>query len=142
MGPVSKELARRFTKWSGRFRQGTETLPSVKDDASMNRRDFLTAVGSATMTGTGLCGGSSVTEPEPAVRYRVIDAHVHVFNTWHKLPTHFDGVPRTSATVENTVAALDAGGVEKAFLITYTSLDIGRGMPPGVDPVKSLPVYS
>ncbi len=31
MGQISKKLARHFTKWSGRFRQGARTVPIPKD---------------------------------------------------------------------------------------------------------------
>ncbi|MDD2764620.1 MAG: amidohydrolase family protein, partial [Opitutaceae bacterium] len=75
-------------------------------------------------------------------RYRVIDAHLHMFNTNLDLPAHFVGAQRENATTEKTLAAMDKGGVDKAFLITYTSADIGRDMPPHVDPVGSLPLYS
>ncbi len=31
MGQISKKLTRRFTKWSGRFRQSTKNIPAAKD---------------------------------------------------------------------------------------------------------------
>ena len=31
MGQISKKLARRFTRWSGRFRQGARTISIPKD---------------------------------------------------------------------------------------------------------------
>ena len=37
MGPISKKLARRFTKWSGRFRKGTRTVPIPKDVRDVER---------------------------------------------------------------------------------------------------------
>ena len=40
------------------------------------------------------------------------------------------------------VDALRRGGVDKAFLISYTSVDIHQQMPRGVDPRSLLPLYS
>jgi predicted TIM-barrel fold metal-dependent hydrolase len=80
------------------------------------------------------------TKEKQKKRFRVIDAHLHVMNTNLNLPTHFLGIKRTSATVEKTLEAMDKGGVDKAILITYTSVDIAKALR--FDPVKSLPVYS
>jgi membrane dipeptidase len=46
------------------------------------------------------------------------------------------------ASAESTVDALRRGGVDKAFLISYTSVDVHQQMPRGVDPKSLLPLYS
>ena len=109
----------------------------------MKRRDFLAAVGKAAVFGPGLLTAAANQEGQQCRKhYRVIDTHLHMFNTKLNLPTHFGGEARENATVEKTIAAMKKGGVEKAFLISYTSVDIARDMPPNVDPAASLPVYS
>ena len=87
-----------------------------------------------------LVNAAAAGEGEPEKRYRIIDAHLHLFNTALNLPCHFEK-HRTNATVEKALAAMDRGGVEKAFLISYTSLDIARGIRQ-LDPHKVLPLYS
>jgi membrane dipeptidase len=108
----------------------------------MRRRDFLTALGGAAAIGAGLAAQSGQEKAKKPV-YRVIDAHLHIMNTNHKLPDHLRPMPREYSTLEKTLEAMDQGGISKAFLISYTSVDIARGITRKVpDPVKSLPVYS
>ncbi|HZW35093.1 MAG TPA: membrane dipeptidase [Isosphaeraceae bacterium] len=109
----------------------------------MRRRTFLAAIGGAPAAGalaTGQVppGGT----PGPKKPYRVIDTHLHIFNTHTKLPAHFGGSVYQMAHAEATVDALRRGGVDKAFLISYTSVDIHQQMPRGVDPRSLLPLYS
>ncbi len=113
----------------------------------MKRRDFLINVGGATIVGTGamsglLCAGKQETHK----KYRVIDSHLHIFDTTHKVPTHFDdnfnGLSRKCATAEKTIEGMKRGGIEKAFLITYSAHDIARDISDRVDPDISAPVYA
>src|SRR5262249_45735886 len=78
-------------------------------------------------------------------RYRIIDTHVHIFNTHTNLPAHFKrlgNVVYDMANAEAAVNALRRGGVDKAFLISYSSVDIHQQMPKGIDPKSLLPLYS
>ena len=109
----------------------------------MRRRTFLATIGNSSLAASM---ASRVTAADDASRsrkpYRVIDTHLHLFNTHTKLPAHFGGVIYDMATAEATVDALRRGGVDKAFLISYTSVDIHQQMPKGLDPKSLLPLYS
>ena len=85
----------------------------------MKRRDFLINVGGATIAGTGAMSGLFCAgKQETNKKYRVIDTHLHIFDTSHKVPTHFDdnfnGLSRKCATAENTIEGMKRGGIEKA----------------------------
>ena len=86
----------------------------------MRRREFLT-----------LPAGAALAQPP---KPRVIDVHVHVFNS--KIQGS-NGIPRyyPDSTVEYTIGMMDRGGVDKAFLISYNAEDVssemrGRGQNP------------
>jgi membrane dipeptidase len=98
---------------------------------TMHRRTFLAAVGA-----TALAAGTAAAEPDrPRPHYRVIDTHLHLFNT--RLEGK-DGVPvyiKKDATAEAALLAMDRGGVDRAFLISYAAADVGvqirlRGVKP------------
>jgi membrane dipeptidase len=97
----------------------------------MQRRDFLATVGASL-----LATQTATPEPDrPPRQYRVIDTHLHLFNT--RLEGK-DGVPayiKKDATVEAVLVAMDRGGVDKAFLISYAAEDVAvqirqRGVKP------------
>src|SRR5262245_39372562 len=102
-------------------------------NAQSTRREFLAATGSATLATTA--GRVSAAAAPAAKPIRVIDTHLHLFNT--KLEGA-NGVPRyigVDATVEAAIAAMDRGGVDKAFLISYAAEDVAvqirqRGVKP------------
>src|SRR5436305_8637140 len=109
----------------------------------MRRRTFLAAIGGAPVAGAVASGQAPAGgAPGPKKAYRVIDTHLHILNTHTKLPAHFGGAVYDLANAEATVDALRRGGVDKAFLISYTSVDIHQQMPRGVDPRSLLPLYS
>jgi membrane dipeptidase len=109
----------------------------------MRRRTFFAAMGRASAAGAMISSrAASAAARGPDKPYRVIDTHLHLFNTHTKLPAHFGGLTYEMATAEATVDALQRGGVDKAFLISYTSVDIHQQMPKGVDPKSLLPLYS
>jgi membrane dipeptidase len=84
----------------------------------MDRRDFMISVGASALA-TGTSPGE-----EKRKTYRVIDTHLHLFNT--RLQGQ-KGVPvymNLDATVEAAVVAMDRGGVAKAFLISYAAEDV------------------
>jgi membrane dipeptidase len=92
----------------------------------MNRRKFLAAGAAATV---------AAAEAAPGKPFRIIDTHLHLFNT--NLEGK-DGVPpyiKKDATVEAALVAMDRGGVDRAFLISYAAEDVGvqirlRGVKP------------
>jgi predicted TIM-barrel fold metal-dependent hydrolase len=113
----------------------------LKREPVMRRRTFLATIGGSAFAGAA--AWSQVTQQNK--RYRVIDTHVHIFNTHTNLPAHFKrlgNVVYDMANAEAAVNALRRGGVDKAFLISYTSVDIHQQMPKGVDPRSLLPLYS
>jgi membrane dipeptidase len=101
----------------------------------MDRRHFLTSVGAS----VALAGADRAAEPSrpaaPPKTYRVIDTHLHLFNTRLE---GTKGIPRyiqKDATVEAALVAMDRGGVAKAFLISYGAQDVGVQVRlRGVDP--------
>jgi len=111
--------------------------------SNMRRRDFLVAVAATAAGGSRLLAqAAQAAEKVSPESFTVIDAHLHMFNTNNNLPNHLGGVPREWATMEKTVEALRRGGVSKAFLISYSSMDIRRDNSGRVDPIKSSPLYS
>src|SRR5689334_20445295 len=99
----------------------------------MRRRTFLATMGGSSVAGSvALSRATSNAAARTSKPYRVIDTHLHLFNTRTKLPAHFGGVIYDMATADATVDALRRGGVDKAFLISYTSVDIHQQMPKGV----------
>jgi len=101
------------------------------------RRDFL-------LSSVGACVGwrtavaySADEEPadQPTKRYRVIDTHLHLFNSRLGGTRGIPKLLSPDATIEGAVAAMRQGGVDKAFLITYNAQDIqeqfiGRDIDP------------
>ena len=78
----------------------------------MKRRDFLINVGGATVAGSGVLSGLlTAAEQETLKKYRVIDTHLHIFDTTHKVATHFDdnfnGLYRKCATAEKTIEGIN-----------------------------------
>ncbi len=110
----------------------------------MKRRTFLAGAATAAAAGTvqRMIRPAAAAETDANRPYNVIDTHLHIFNTNNDLPAHFGGISRQWATVEKTVEALRRGGVSKAFLISYTCMDIRRDLIGRVDPIESLPLYS
>jgi membrane dipeptidase len=109
----------------------------------MRRRSFLAAIGGSAVGSSGAVSRAAPDgAPAPDRPNRVIDTHLHLFNTHTKLPAHFGGTVYTMASADATVDALRRGQVDKAFLISYTSVDIHQQMPRGVDPTALLPLYS
>ncbi len=96
----------------------------------MQRRDFLSTVGAI-----AAADSLAAAEPNPPKTYRIIDTHLHLFNT--RLQGK-NGVPKyigVDATVEAALVAMERGGVDKAFLISYAADDIAvqirqRGVKP------------
>jgi len=88
----------------------------------MQRRTFLTACGAALAAGrTAIAEVQHDEQP-----YRVVDTHFHLLNS-RIMGT--EGVPKIGyltldATVEGAIEAMDRGGIDKAFLITYNAQDI------------------
>jgi len=74
--------------------------------------------------------------------HRVIDAHFHLFNSALPPHAHVAGVQRANASLEEAVAALRKGDVEKVFMMTHPSTDIGAKIPAEVDPRQSFPFCS
>lgn len=114
----------------------------------MHRRKFLGTLGAA-------AGAASVAQPlladrnqpnEPASKkYRIIDTHVHLFNT---RVMGAEGVARITylgpdAAMEGYLAAAKAGGVDRGFLITYNAQDVARQLVTyKIDPASVRLVYN
>lgn len=118
--------------------------------ARMDRRDFLasvsgTLVGLSTRESTAADSLSSRDSQTRSVApaYRVIDTHLHLFNT--SLQGR-DGVPRylsQDATVEAALVAMERGRVGKAFLISYAAEDVAVQIRQrGFDPIAIKNVVS
>ena len=59
----------------------------------MKRRDFLVAMSGSLAAGAeAKCSGELSAPAEAAQHHRVIDTHLHLFNTHTKLPAHFGGM--------------------------------------------------
>jgi len=90
----------------------------------MNRRRFLRAAGASAGTQRGV-----------RERFRVVDAHVHVFNSGVQ---GANGIPRyyPDSTVEMQIEKMNRGHVDKAFLISYNAEDVAAEIRRrGQDPV-------
>lgn len=102
----------------------------------MDRRDFLG------FAGAFLLGAAAGAQEKPGKRYRVVDTHLHTFNSDLQGK---NGIPKymPDSTIEWHLKVMDAGGVDKAFLISYNAEDIAieiRGR--GQSPVVLLPVIN
>ena len=91
----------------------------------MSRRSFLAASGAVGLGVAGL-GREAEAGNTPKKDFRIIDTHQHIFNS--KLQGT-GGIPTYAelggeATIEYLIQAMDRGGVDKGFLITYTAEDI------------------
>lgn len=114
----------------------------------MDRRSFLGAIGAVACARAFVDGPlAAADEAQTTARkkYRVIDTHVHLFNT-HVMGT--EGVAKITylgpdASIEGFVAAAKAGGVDRGFLITYNAQDIARQLVSyKVDPALARLVYN
>lgn len=106
----------------------------MNDMKSIGRRDFMRLAGAALV--------ASRLPAAPAKRYRVVDTHFHMFNSALQ---GTNGIPKymPDATVETCLRMMDAGQVDKAFLIGYNAADIAaeiRGR--GQSPVTMMPVIN
>jgi predicted TIM-barrel fold metal-dependent hydrolase len=79
-------------------------------------------------------GSAAAQPPQGSKKFKVIDVHVHVFNS--KIQGA-NGIPRyyPDATIEHQLELMDRGGVDKGFLISYNAEDVaseirGRGQSP------------
>ncbi len=89
----------------------------------MDRRTFLASVSGAALASAVASSSPAGEKTDPQI-YRVIDTHLHVFNT---ALAGRDGVPdyiKQDATVEAALAALEQGRVARAFLISYAAADV------------------
>jgi predicted TIM-barrel fold metal-dependent hydrolase len=105
---------------------------------SRRRREFLALSGAALLDSAA----NAHLQTNSAKRYRVIDTHLHVFNS--KLQGR-NGIPKymPDSTVEYHLELMDRGGVDKAFLISYNAEDIGHEIRNrGHSPVVVLPVIN
>jgi len=115
---------------------------------SVNRREFLKTAGAAALGAAGMGLGWRVAEgPESGKPFRVIDVHLHTFNTKLQGSHGIPYVPflRDSgdSTIETELSYMDRGGVDKAFLISYNAEDIMVDFRhEGVNPVATLPVVN
>jgi predicted TIM-barrel fold metal-dependent hydrolase len=100
-----------------------------RNDIPLSRRRFVLQSGAALLAAApGLAG--------PQEAYRIIDTHLHVFNS---VLQGAGGIPKymPDSTVEHHLDLMDRGGVGKAFLISYNAEDIApeirsRGQSPVV----------
>lgn len=102
----------------------------------LRRRDFLKATGGA------LAAGVTAGHARPQKRFRVVDTHLHVFNSDLQGK---NGIPRymPDSTVEHHLRLMDQGGVDRAFLISYNAEDIGHEIRNrGHSPAIVLPVIN
>ena len=113
----------------------------------MQRRTFLSTCGAALAVG-GLASAeekAAKSETPAKKRFRVIDTHLHLMNA---RAMDAAGFPRITylnrdATVEGCIEAMDHGGVDKAFLITYNAQDIAPQLRNyKVDPAFARLVYN
>ena len=91
----------------------------------LSRRNILAAGGMALLGAIGsetllpAAAGST-----PKKRFRVIDTHQHVRNTSAEVP---GGLPRggtENGSIGFLIRAMDQGGVDKGFLISYNAEDV------------------
>src|SRR5262249_40052637 len=109
-------------------RRGTD------EGTTMDRRNFLASVEAAALA-AGTASAVQSGESDRPKSYRVIDVHLHLFNT--KLQGT-RGIPKyiaSDATVDTAFIAMQRGGVDKAFLISYAAEDVAvqirqRGIKP------------
>ena len=99
----------------------------------MQRRNFLASLGAFASAGSEMVTRALAEDnpakndaPEQNKRYRVIDTHVHLFNS-RRMGS--GGIPvlkylSVDATIEGYVAAMRQGNVDKGFLITYNAEDV------------------
>jgi len=122
----------------------------------LGRRQFLASVGAATFAPGVLSAAEPGRDESPPVATRpapnsdkpfeparVIDVHLHLFNTNLQ---GTDGIPKyiaQDATVEAAIEAMDRGRIDKAFLISYAAEDVAVQIRKrGVDPDKIKTVVS
>jgi predicted TIM-barrel fold metal-dependent hydrolase len=104
----------------------------------MKRRHFLSTAGSA-LAGAVAVGSSASPKAQnaPAKKFRVVDGHMHIFNTALRGK---NGIPKSKsswpppASVEDTLKLMDEGGISKGLLKAYSFEDIaldvgGRDSP-------------
>lgn len=87
----------------------------------MRRRHFLSATGASLVAGMASTRQRDQSHGESSQRpsFRIIDAHIHVFNSDLKGTMEFP-----PCTIEHTLRLMDEAGVEKGFLISYNAEDV------------------
>ena len=116
----------------------------------MRRREFTAGLAGLFMGAGGMTRGKTASgaEPDPArVRgvpgpFRVIDVHAHTLNT--KAPNLTETARKThgdkDGTIESLIRAMDEGGVDHAFLLTYSAEDLAAELRwKKVNPVEFKP---
>ena len=109
----------------------------------VSRRSFLAASGVAALGAAGL---DLVREAEagnaPRKDFRVIDTHQHVRNTGAEIP---GGIPSWTeqGAIDFLIQAMDRGGVDKGFLISYNAEDVQSILRfAGYSPVDLRPLFN
>lgn len=99
------------------------------ESSRIERRDFLRSVTGACTgwaTAAVVQGANEQPSDRPTKQYRVIDTHLHLFNSRLGGTRGIPKLLSLDATIEGAVAAMRHGGVDKAFLITYNAQDIAE----------------
>src|SRR5262245_6149922 len=92
----------------------------------MDRRTFLSSVGGAVLAAqTNLPSVARGADEDSSKPFRIVDTHLHTFNTALEGQGDVPRYIKIPATIEDALAAMDYGGVGKAFLISYAAADIG-----------------
>ena len=108
----------------------------------MRRRQLL-ALAAATLSSSGWRAISSASEVKASLRrFRIIDGHLHVFNSdvqgKNRIPRYMP-----PSTVEHTLRLMDEAAIEKAVLISYSAEDVATEIRQrGYSPVDLQPVIS
>lgn len=96
----------------------------------MKRRRLLTTLGGALAGGVTARFGSSASARNPQEKkFRVVDGHMHVFNSDLQ---NKNGIPQYAgpSTIEYTLQLMDEGGIDKGLLKGFSAEDIARDLRP------------
>jgi predicted TIM-barrel fold metal-dependent hydrolase len=110
----------------------------------VKRRDlFFTVGGALATTATRLVPSFKAQSPLEK-RFRVVDAHMHVFNSDLQGK---NGIPQylPQSTIEYTLQLMDEGGIDKGLLKGYSAEDVARDIRHAKDspsPITLKPVIS